>query len=192
MIALDSPTDPQSATDALFATDNYKAGVLIGQYAKAALGRQAGEDRHARSRSRHHGRRAAPQRLPAGLRPMPTRRPIRAESCAADSYGDQAKGQTAMENCLQKEPGHQRRLHDQRAGRGRRLSGAEGGGQGEGRDDRLGRRRLRRREERQGRRHRRDLAAVPAEDGVDGRRGRRRVREGRQEGRPATPTPASR
>ena len=38
VIALDSPADPQDATDALFATDNYKAGVLIGQYAKAALG----------------------------------------------------------------------------------------------------------------------------------------------------------
>ena len=38
VIALDSPTDPADATDALFATDNYKAGVLIGQYAKAALG----------------------------------------------------------------------------------------------------------------------------------------------------------
>jgi len=38
IIALDSPTDPVDATDALFATDNYKAGVLIGQYAKAALG----------------------------------------------------------------------------------------------------------------------------------------------------------
>src|SRR6266446_7073931 len=38
VIALDSPTDPAEATDALFATDNYKAGVLIGQYAKAALG----------------------------------------------------------------------------------------------------------------------------------------------------------
>ena len=27
VIALDTPTDPQSATDALFATDNFKAGV---------------------------------------------------------------------------------------------------------------------------------------------------------------------
>jgi fructose transport system substrate-binding protein len=25
--------------------------------------------------------------------------------CAADSYGDQARGQTAMENCLQRDPG---------------------------------------------------------------------------------------
>src|SRR5438045_398972 len=38
VIALDSPADPADATDALFATDNYKAGVLIGQYAKVALG----------------------------------------------------------------------------------------------------------------------------------------------------------
>src|ERR1044072_7861197 len=36
-IALDSPADPMEATDALFATDNYKAGVLIGQYAKAVM-----------------------------------------------------------------------------------------------------------------------------------------------------------
>ena len=38
LIALDSPADPADATDALFATNNYQAGVLIGQYAKAALG----------------------------------------------------------------------------------------------------------------------------------------------------------
>ena len=31
VIALDSPTDPVDATDALFATDNYKAGQLIGK-----------------------------------------------------------------------------------------------------------------------------------------------------------------
>src|SRR5262245_65451624 len=37
VIALDTPTDPQDATDALFATDNFKAGLLIGQYAKAAM-----------------------------------------------------------------------------------------------------------------------------------------------------------
>ena len=36
VIALDTPTVPKSATDALFATDNFKAGTLIGQYARAA------------------------------------------------------------------------------------------------------------------------------------------------------------
>src|SRR6266511_2086573 len=38
VIALDTPTDPQSAVDALFATNNYDAGLLIGKYAKAAMG----------------------------------------------------------------------------------------------------------------------------------------------------------
>ena len=41
VIALDTPTQPQDATDALFATDNYKAGFLIGQYARASLGDKA-------------------------------------------------------------------------------------------------------------------------------------------------------
>ena len=35
VIALDSPTDPKTATDALFATNNFNAGVLIGKYARA-------------------------------------------------------------------------------------------------------------------------------------------------------------
>lgn len=38
VIALDTPTDPQDATDALFVTDNFKAGLLMGQYAKAVMG----------------------------------------------------------------------------------------------------------------------------------------------------------
>ena len=36
VIALDSPTSPRSAVDALFATNNFNAGVLIGKYARAA------------------------------------------------------------------------------------------------------------------------------------------------------------
>src|SRR6266498_5212215 len=36
VIALDSPTTPKNATDALFATNNFHAGVLIGKYARAA------------------------------------------------------------------------------------------------------------------------------------------------------------
>jgi fructose transport system substrate-binding protein len=35
VIALDTPTQPRSAVDALFATDNFRAGDLIGRYAKA-------------------------------------------------------------------------------------------------------------------------------------------------------------
>src|SRR4051794_35394406 len=44
VIALDTPTDPADAADATFATDNYQAGKLIGQWAKAkfaAGGKQA-------------------------------------------------------------------------------------------------------------------------------------------------------
>src|SRR4029434_9018785 len=36
VIALDTPTVPKTATDALFATNNFNAGVLIGKYARAA------------------------------------------------------------------------------------------------------------------------------------------------------------
>ena len=36
-IALDSTADPMDATDALFATNNYTAGELIGKYAKVAM-----------------------------------------------------------------------------------------------------------------------------------------------------------
>jgi fructose transport system substrate-binding protein len=35
VIALDTPTDPETATNALYATDNRRAGVLIGRYARA-------------------------------------------------------------------------------------------------------------------------------------------------------------
>ncbi|HZB48412.1 MAG TPA: substrate-binding domain-containing protein [Mycobacteriales bacterium] len=37
VIALDTPTDPADAADATFATDNYQAGLLIGQWAKAKM-----------------------------------------------------------------------------------------------------------------------------------------------------------
>jgi fructose transport system substrate-binding protein len=110
VIALDSPTDPADATDALFATDNYKAGVLIGQYAKAALGGKPAKiatldlfPGHPVGAQRHNGflkgfGLAAPDaksnELGKGAEVV----------CMADSFGDRAKGQTAMENCLQKNP----------------------------------------------------------------------------------------
>jgi fructose transport system substrate-binding protein len=37
VIAVDTPTDPESAVDALFATNNERAGELIGRYAKARV-----------------------------------------------------------------------------------------------------------------------------------------------------------
>jgi fructose transport system substrate-binding protein len=41
VIALDTPLEPTSAADATFATDNFKAGELIGQWAAATLGDEA-------------------------------------------------------------------------------------------------------------------------------------------------------
>ncbi|ETX06685.1 MAG: sugar ABC transporter [Candidatus Entotheonella gemina] len=41
VIALDTPLEPADAADATFATDNFKAGELIGQWAKAKLGADA-------------------------------------------------------------------------------------------------------------------------------------------------------
>ena len=110
VIALDSPTDPADGTDALFATDNYKAGVLIGQYAKAMLGDKPAKivtldlfPGHPVGAQRHNGflkgfGLAAPDAKSNELGTGP------AVVCMADSFGDPAKGQTAMENCLQKAP----------------------------------------------------------------------------------------
>jgi fructose transport system substrate-binding protein len=43
VIALDTPLDPIEAADMTFATDNFKAGELIGQWAKAKLGDAAAD-----------------------------------------------------------------------------------------------------------------------------------------------------
>jgi len=43
VIALDTPLEPIDAADATFATDNFKAGELIGQWAAAKLGDKASE-----------------------------------------------------------------------------------------------------------------------------------------------------
>src|SRR5690606_37543016 len=41
VIALDTPLEPVDAADATFATDNFKAGELIGAWARAKLGDEA-------------------------------------------------------------------------------------------------------------------------------------------------------
>ncbi|MFN4154816.1 MAG: sugar ABC transporter substrate-binding protein [Paracoccaceae bacterium] len=41
VIALDTPLDPIDAADVTFATDNFQAGLLIGQWANATLGAEA-------------------------------------------------------------------------------------------------------------------------------------------------------
>jgi fructose transport system substrate-binding protein len=107
VIALDSPF---AGADALFATDNYKAGVLIGQYAKAAM---AGKPAKIATLDLFPGHPVGAQRhngfmkgfgLPAADAKSNELSKDAAVVCMADSFGDPAKGQTAMENCLQKNP----------------------------------------------------------------------------------------
>ena len=108
VIALDSPFN---GADALFATDNYKAGVLIGQYAKAALAGKPAKiamldlfPGHPVGAQRHNGFMAG-----FGLKANDAKSNELSTApeivCANDTNGDRAKGQTAMENCLQKDPG---------------------------------------------------------------------------------------
>jgi len=110
VIALDTPTSPMEATDALFATDNFKAGLLIGQYAKAVMG-----DKPVKVATldlapgitvgvlRHNGFMAG-----YGLAKVDSTATDNVMTpevvCSQDTQGDQAKGQTAMENCLTKDP----------------------------------------------------------------------------------------
>lgn len=111
VIALDSPTDPIEASDALFATNNYTAGELIGRYAKAALGGKPAKiatidlfPGHPVGAQRHNGFLAGfglPGVADARSNQLSTAPEV---VCMADSYGDQPRGQTAMENCLQKSP----------------------------------------------------------------------------------------
>lgn len=109
-IALDSPADPMEATDALFATNNYTAGVLIGKYAKAAMAGKPAKiatldlfPGHPVGAQRHNGFMSGfgMQAPDAKVNELGKSAEI---VCSADSFGDQAKGQTAMENCLQKNP----------------------------------------------------------------------------------------
>ncbi|WP_457333169.1 substrate-binding domain-containing protein [Rhizobacter sp. P5_C2] len=110
VIALDSPTDPTDGTDALFATDNYQAGVLIGQYAKVAM---AGKPVKIVTLDLFPGHPVGAQRHNGFLKGFGLAAPDAKSNelgkaaevvCMADSFGDQAKAQTAMENCLQKSP----------------------------------------------------------------------------------------
>jgi fructose transport system substrate-binding protein len=101
VIALDTPTVPTTATDALFATNNFNAGVLIGKYARAATKGKtvtiAMLDEHAGSSVgalRHNG-------FLAGFGIKGNNSQI---ACVGNGEGQTAPSQTAMENCLQKNP----------------------------------------------------------------------------------------
>jgi len=115
VIALDTPTEPPDATDALFATDNFKAGLLIGQYAKAVMGDTEpiiatidGSTGASVSALRHNGFLVG-FGAPEGGAATPTADMMTLAKdprvvCSQDANGDEALSLTAMENCLQANP----------------------------------------------------------------------------------------
>lgn len=113
VIDLDTPLDPMTAANATFATDNFKAGQLIGKWAAGTLGDKA-KDAHivyldlATNQPtvdylRHQGFNDG-----FGIKVAnPTHYGDEKDPRICDyeiSQGDQEKGRTAMENALQKCP----------------------------------------------------------------------------------------
>ncbi|MGG1948703.1 sugar ABC transporter substrate-binding protein [Trinickia sp. NRRL B-1857] len=101
VIALDTPTDPQNATDGLFATNNFKAGELIGQYARKALGNKPAK---IATLDLAPGISVGILRHNGFLQGFGIKAGDPSIVCSQDTRGDQSKGQAAMENCLQKSP----------------------------------------------------------------------------------------
>jgi fructose transport system substrate-binding protein len=111
VIALDTPPNPPSAVDALFATNNFTAGVLIGKYAKVLFAGKTAKiamldlfPGPSVGYLRHNG--FLKGFGASGVSPNDAQKYDTAPQvvCSADTSGDQAKGQTAMETCLQKNP----------------------------------------------------------------------------------------
>src|SRR5919108_5147527 len=101
VIALDTPTEPQTATDGLFATDNFKAGELIGEYAKAKF---AGKKAVIAMLDLAPGISVGVLRHNGFLKGFGIKEGDPQIAGSADTQGDQAKGQSAMETLLQKNP----------------------------------------------------------------------------------------
>src|SRR3954452_9833290 len=104
VIALDTPTEPQAAVDALFATDNLKAGELIGQYAKAKA-KEMGIKPKIATIDLQPGISVGVLRHNGFLKGMGIKDGDPSIVGGAPTEGDVAKGQSGMETLLQKYPG---------------------------------------------------------------------------------------
>jgi fructose transport system substrate-binding protein len=101
VITLDTPLEPQDAADALYATNNFNAGKLIGQYAKVAM---AGKKPVIAMMDLNPGITVGDLRHNGFLSGFGIPKKSPEIVCTQFTQGDQAKGQAAMENCLQKNP----------------------------------------------------------------------------------------
>ena len=99
VIALDTPTVPKSATDALFATNNFNAGVLIGRYARAAT---KGKKVTIAMLDEHAGSSVGALRHNGFLKGFGIKGSDPQIACVGNGQGQTAPSQTAMENCIQK------------------------------------------------------------------------------------------
>ena len=113
VIALDTPIEPADAADATFATDNYKAGLLIGQWAKAKFEKEGKEAKIAMLDLNPDGVSVDVQRDQGFLEgfgvDVADKNKIGDESdprIVGHDVTDGAEegGRTAMENLLQKDP----------------------------------------------------------------------------------------
>jgi fructose transport system substrate-binding protein len=101
VITLDTPLQPQNAADALFATNNFTAGKLIGEYAKKAM---AGKKPVIAMMDLNPGITVGDLRHNGFLSGFGIPKNSPEIVCTQYTQGDLAKGQAAMENCLQKNP----------------------------------------------------------------------------------------
>jgi fructose transport system substrate-binding protein len=113
VIALDTPVDPPDAADATFATDNFQAGTLIGQWAKAKFEAEGKQAKIAMLDLSPNGVSVDVQRDQGFLSGFGI--PVGNEAQIGDESdprivghdvtdGAEEGGRTAMENLLQKDP----------------------------------------------------------------------------------------
>jgi fructose transport system substrate-binding protein len=113
VIALDTPVDPADAADATFATDNFQAGTLIGQWAKAKFDKEGKQAKIAMLDLSPNGVSVDVQRHNGFLTGFGINVPDKTTiSDGVDprivgrdvTDGAEEGGRTAMENLLQKDP----------------------------------------------------------------------------------------
>ena len=104
VIAVDTPTDPESAVDAVFASDNHEAGELIGQYA-AAKAEELGLTPRIAILDLAPGIASGEQRRAGFLAGFGLEEDDPQIVGSIDTEGDQAKGEAAMAELLAQDPG---------------------------------------------------------------------------------------
>ena len=112
VIALDTQLDPPDAADATFATDNFQAGTLIGQWAKAKFDKEGKQAKIAMLDLNANGVSVDVQRHNGFLTGFGINVPDKKVIADADprivgrdvTDGAEEGGRTAMENLLQKDP----------------------------------------------------------------------------------------